>query len=156
MTDLNLQLSKHFKAKEFQCHDGSPLPDIFPERIKDTVEFMERLRGFINFVVLERTGQWKNIGIYITSGHRSPEYMKKKNIKDSGNHSGCYAGDTMPTKDGQHYYYKYFTYEEYWEMTELVDKSFPDRSYRLGRYDESRFVHVDCRYGYGGRRWKGN
>ena len=144
-------LSEHFKASEFQCHDGGPLPGDFHKTIKDTVEFLERLRGFMNFYVCKQTGVWLDLGIHPTSGYRSKEYMKRKNIKDSGNHSGGFAADIEPVGG-----YKYFSYSDFYKMAVLVDRSYKSRPYRIGYYGKSKFVHVDCRYGHGGRRWTGN
>jgi len=145
-------LSEHFNSSEFRCHDNSfPLPDDFKDTIKDTVEFLERLRGFMNFYIFDKTGVWLNIGINITSGYRHPEYMKRKDIKDSGNHSGGFAADVTPVGK-----YKYFNYEDFYKMAVLVDRSYTTRPYRIGYYGRSQFVHIDCRYGHGRRRWSGN
>lgn len=155
-TDLYLKLSKHFTAREFQCHDGSPIPDWFPEKISDTVDFLERFRGFMNFHVLKVTGEWKDIGLHVTSGYRTMAYQKREGIGKTTNHPGGWAADVNPTYRDKQYYYSDFTYAEFWKMALLVDKSFKDRPYRLGNYAGKRrykFLHVDCRYGYGGRRW---
>ncbi len=148
-TPLDMKLSEHFTAREFQCHDGSPIPDWFPEKIGDTVEFLERLRGFMNWHILKTTGEWLNMGLHVTSGYRTMAYQKRRGIGTTTNHPGGWAADVTPGG------YNVISYDQFWQMAELVAQSFEDRPYRLGNYAKkaTKFVHVDCRYGYGGLRW---
>ena len=144
-------LSEHFNLGEFQCHDGSLLPVNFSKTINDTVEFLERLRGFMNFYVFDKTGKWLDIGIRIISGHRSLTYNRRIGSSDSSRHIAGQAADIIPNIG-----YKYFSYQDFHKMAILIDKSFPNRAYRLGYYGRSKFVHVDCGYGHGSTRWIGN
>ena len=144
-------LSEHFSAKEFRCHDGSALPANFPKTIKDTIEFLERLRGFMNFYIAQKTGTWIDLGIIIVSGYRNLQYNRRIGSSDTSRHVSGQAADIKPVGG-----YKYFSYGDFYKMAVIVDRSFKDRPYRLGQYNKSLFVHVDCGYGHGSRRWRGN
>jgi len=146
-----MRLSEHFEMREFQCHDGSPLPENFPETIRDAVDFLERLRGFMNFYICRKTNVWLDVGLKIISGHRTLEYNRRIGSNDTSRHVAGQAADVAPVGG-----YKWFSYSDFYEMCELVDRSFSSRPYRLGKYNRSKFVHVDCGYGHGGRRWTGN
>jgi uncharacterized protein YcbK (DUF882 family) len=148
LTDLNTILSEHFKAVEFQCHDGSELPANFEKTIRDTVEFLERLRGFMNWWLHQKTGQWHDLGIHVLSGYRSVAHNRKVGSTDSSRHVTGQAADVTPSGG-----FRRIDYEEFYQMTLLVDRSYSNRPYRIGKYTRSGFVHVDCGYGHGGRRW---
>ena len=144
-------LSEHFSLNEFRCHDNQyRTPDSFKDTIKDTVEFLERLRGFMNFYIFDKTGTWLNIGIQIVSGYRALEYNRRIGSSDTSRHVAGQAADIKPAGG-----YKYFSYKDFYQMAVLVDRSYSDRSYRIGFYGRSKFVHVDCGYGHGSRRWNG-
>ena len=145
-------LSEHFNISEFRCHDNQyRTPDSFKTTIKDTVEFLERLRGLMNFYIYQKTGKWLDIGIQIVSGYRSLEYNRRIGSSDSSRHVAGQAADIKPVNG-----YKYFSYKDFHKMAVLVDRSYSDRPYRIGYYGRSKFVHIDCGYGHGGRRWSGN
>ncbi len=57
----NIQISKNFKLKEFQCKDGSYLVKIDSRLL----EKLQKLRDLIGKPII------------ITSGYRTPEYNKK-------------------------------------------------------------------------------
>lgn len=149
MTDLNLKLSDHFTAREFQCHNGDPLRPNFHKTIKDTVEFLERLRWLMNAVVEVKTGENKNIGLRVVSGHRTLDYNTRIGSKPTSAHVSGQAADIAPIRGYQHG----FNYKEFHDMAIIIDRTFDDRPYRIGKYSGSGFVHIDCRYGHGGRRW---
>ena len=155
-TDLKLKLSEHFVAKEFQCHDGSALPDSFPKTIKDTVEFLEALRVKIQ---KRLPTSEKNRGLKILSGYRSPAYnarLKGVKVVSKGNqsrHTMGQAADVVPACG-----YKHFKYIDFYNMVIDIAGEFKkrmNRAYRIGKYPSSKFVHIDCAYGYGGLRWTG-
>lgn len=164
-----LRLSDHFEAWELYTHAAHgfkerPIPEGYIAKYKDTLEFAERLRGLMNFVIYERTGIWEDRGLEVTSGYRHRDYNRKINSSDTSMHTDpttktpfapC-AMDLKPLYKKGHGRYDVFTYDEFHEMAELVDKSFSSRPYRIGYYGKSRFVHIDCGYGHGGRRWIGN
>ena len=147
-----MKLNEHFDSEEFRCHDGSPLPDDFGETIRDTVDFLERLRGFMNFHLFKEKGEWLDIGITVLSGHRSLPYNRRIGSADTSMHVAGKAADVIPAVS-----FRYFGYSQWYQMAELVAKSYgKERPYRLGKYNRSKFVHVDCGYGHGGLRWTGN
>lgn len=146
------RLSEHFSADEFRCADGSPLPDDFGETIRDTVEFLERLRLLMNVRLLERTGAWPGEGLVITSGHRTQSHNRAVGGAENSRHVAGQAADTRPAFE----YGDEFSYGDFCELAELVDATFPDRPYRLGFYPRAgakAWIHVDCAYGFGARRW---
>jgi len=148
----NEELSNHFTAKEFRCRGGSDLPPDFAETIRDTVEFIERLRLLMNVRLLERTGKWHNTGIVIVSGHRNESYNNNVGGAKNSRHVTGQAADVRPTRS----YDEVFSYSDFCELAELTDKTFPSRPYRLGFYPHKgaiAWIHVDCAYGFGGRRW---
>ena len=143
-------LGTHFKAGEFACHDRKDQgpPDNFGITINDTVEFLERLRGFQNFWLFQKTGEWPDLGIHILSGYRNLRYNLAIGSTKSSAHVSGHAADVTPSGG-----FRRVKYADFYEMAELVDKSFSDRAYRIGKYTQSGFVHIDCRYGHGGLRW---
>jgi len=146
-----MKLSEHFDDQEFRCHNGDPLPDDFAATIKDTVDFLERLRGFMNFYLfkIKKNPAWLDLGITIVSGHRSLAYNRRIGSSDTSQHVAGKAADVIPSVS-----FRLFGYSEWYAMAELVAKSYgKDRPYRLGKYNRSKFVHVDCGYGHGGLRW---
>ena len=166
------QISEHFQAWELYTHArhgfaARPITRKILAKYEHTLEFAERLRGFMNFVIYQRSGIWMDLGLECISGYRHLEYNRKCKSSNTSMHTdenpksnnlGPCAMDLAPIyKKGKGRYCYGFIYDEFHEMAELVDKSFGDeRPYRLGYYGKSGFVHVDCGYGYGGRRWIGN
>lgn len=164
----NYQLSEHIQAWELFTHAAygfktRPILHEHVEKYMDTLEFAERLRALINWVRLDRLGEEDYIeqGIQVTSGYRHRAYNRKVGSSDKSMHTDptvetpfapC-AMDVTPHPILGEGAWAVFTYDEFWEMAKLVDQSFPDRAYRLGYYPESLFIHVDCGYGHGGRRW---
>ena len=145
------KFSPHFNMNEFACRDGSPLPGDFPKTIGHTVEFLERLRFLMNAHVYRQTGRYIDLGLTVVSGHRSLKYNRRIGSKDSSRHVSGQAADVRPANG-----YVWFKYKEFCDMAELVDTSFPDRPYRIGKYShlgKNAFIHIDCGYGHGGKRW---
>lgn len=150
--DLNLdphyQISEHFQAKEFFCHDGTPITDMHLPVMDDLLEFLERLRFGINLKIPEAG----DIGIRVVSGFRHPEYNKECGGAPNSGHlfEGAAAADVKFTDP-------HIPYGTLWQISIDVDKSFPTHPYRLGNYFESKgqkgWVHIGCDYGVGGTRW---
>jgi hypothetical protein len=171
IVEPNRQISDHFQAWEFYTHAAygfasRPILEEYLPKYQHTLEFAERLRGFMNLIILDRIGQrlFKERGIEVTSAYRHLEYNRKVGSSDTSMHTdphpesknlGPCAIDAKPIYIKGEGTYNIFTYDEFWMMAELVDDSFPSRPYRLGYYPKSLFVHVDCGYGYGGIRWEG-
>jgi len=145
------KLSEHFKASEFQCHDGSPLPDDFAVTICDTVVFLEKLRSDMNALLRKRTGHPHDVGLVIVSGHRTEKYNRRCGGAKTSRHVSGHAVDVKPTRP----YDDTFSYSDFRELCERLDRRLPN-PYRLGFYSRKgagAWVHVDCAYGHGGRRW---
>jgi len=149
--DWSVKLSPHLWIEECRCKDGS-LPSSFPETIKPVLWLFEVIRSKMNAVIEARHGRFFDEGITVTSGYRSPAYNGKlpsnrgKKIK-TGAHPAGTALDTHPSNG-----YRLITYEDYYAcvVDSCVDFKEP---YRVGKYTKSGFVHVDCWYGHGSRRW---
>lgn len=156
-------LSKHFALKEFGHADkGNVLPpEAIRGNIRHTLDFLERLRFLMNIIILQKKDAFKEDG-KIKRGTKYPDI----GIQVTPN--GGYRHDPTKSKTSRHYHFQAvdvrpvglythgFSYEEFYQMCELVDQSFPNRPYRLGKYlgySGSEWVHVDCAFGYGGRRW---
>ena len=76
-TDGNVQLTRHFKVKEFACKDGSQI--VFIDRY--LVSILDILRNQIGKPVI------------ITSGYRTPEWNKKCNGAKYSYHMRGMAAD---------------------------------------------------------------
>lgn len=142
------QLSEHFQAREFFTHDGTPIAECHVPRMKELLEFLERLRFAINLTHSEAG----DIGITIVSGYRHYQY----NLDCGGASNSGHLFEDGAAADIR------FTDESIpastlWQLCIEVDKSFPTRPYRLGNYIKSKgqgaWVHVGCDYGVGGTRW---
>ncbi len=172
--ERNRQLSPHIKAYELFTHAAHgfkerPISEEHIPKYRDSLEFAERLRFLMNWVRYDCLGKNKYTeqGIRVLSGYRHLAYNRKVKSSDTSMHTDPY-NDTLPYNqapcalDLQPYPIKgegewsIFTYDEFYEMAQLVDQSYPSREYRLGYYGKSLFVHVDCGYRHGGRRWIGN
>jgi len=146
------KLSEHFRAAEFKCRDGSPLPEDFAETIRDTVEFLELLRLLVNVHLHAQLGEWLDIGLFVTSGYRSERYNRRVGGAPQSRHVTGQAADVRPTRA----YDSDLSYADFCALAEAADEYFTDRPYRLGFYPSKgpiAWIHVDCAYGFGGRRW---
>jgi len=152
---INEKLFPHFIWREMQCKNGLYPPEDMRHSINDTLEFVECLRFLMNAVIWERTQKWIDAGIRVVSAYRPVNYEKAHKRSGNSRHTQFQALDICPTVG-----YRYFTYNEFWKMAELIDNNFKGRAYRLGSYAKTfdhyrniTWIHVDCAYGYGGRRW---
>lgn len=169
----NRQLTPHIKAFELFTHAAHGFPErpITEEQLEKywrTLEFAERLRFLMNWVRKVRMGdKYKEQGIRVTSAYRHIQYNRKVKSTDTSMHTDpfsdkepfCFAPcalDLAPYPILGEQEWSIFTYDEFWEMAEYVDDSFPDEPFRLGYYGRSLFIHVDSGFGHGGRRWEGN
>jgi hypothetical protein len=171
--ERNLQVSPHIKAYELftkAAHGFKerPITEKQLAKYQHSLEFAERLRFLMNCVRKLRMGDnYVEQGIRVTSAYRHLAYNLEIDSTDTSMHTDpkfdyepfCFAPcalDLSPYPIIGEAEYSIFTYDEFYEMAELVDKSFTDRAYRLGYYGKSLFVHVDSGYGHGGLRWNGN
>jgi hypothetical protein len=171
--ERNRQVSPHIKAYELftkAAHGFKerPITERQLKKYQHSLEFAERLRFLMNCVrKLRMKEKYREQGIHVTSAYRHLEYNRKVKSSDTSMHTDpkysyepfCFAPcalDLKPYPIMGEAEYSIFTYDEFYQMAELVDNSFPDRAYRLGYYGKSLFVHVDSGYGHGGLRWTGN
>lgn len=145
--DRHLQLSDHFQAWEFFCHDGTPLTVEHVGRMQELLEFLERLRFGINLA-------WPHgeVGLAIVSGYRHTQYNKDCDGAPNSGHlfeNGA-AADVRTTVHN-------YSYTDFWKICCKVDASFTGREYRLGNYEKGKgaeaWVHIGSDFGVGGTRW---
>jgi len=74
----------------------SPLPANFATTIKDTVEFLERLRTLMNEKLAAKTGKPSNVGLKIISGHRTAAYNRRCGGARNSRHVTGQAADVKP------------------------------------------------------------
>lgn len=79
---MNKQITEHFNSSEFNCHDGTPVPEKY-------LPNLERL--CINLEVL-RSALYNN-PIKILSGYRTPTYNKQVEGAKKSMHMTAAAGD---------------------------------------------------------------
>lgn len=170
--ERNRQLSPHIQAWELYTHGAHgfkprPILESHIPKYKDTLEFVERLRFLMNWVRYKRIAiisPFIEQGIQVTSGYRHRAYNRKVRSSDTSMHTDstpntlfapC-AMDVTPASIRGEGAWSVFSYDEFYDMALMVDKSFPDKPYRIGYYGKSLFVHVDCGYGHGKTRWHRN
>jgi uncharacterized protein YcbK (DUF882 family) len=111
----NIEITKHFKVKEFACKDGSPI--VFVDNY--LVGLLEILRKTIDKPII------------ITSGYRTPEHNKKVNgAKYSYHMRGCAVDIIVKDMTPK-------------EIAKTLNKIVPSDS--CGIIVESSWVHFDTR-----------
>lgn len=63
------QLTNNFSIEEFDCHDGTPVPVEYEDRIKELAENLQVIRDEVG------------APLKVLSGYRTPEYQMKVNPK---------------------------------------------------------------------------
>ena len=115
-----LQLSKNFTIEEFDCRDGTPVPDKYIPNVQKLVHtILQPLRD-----ILRKP-------IHINSGYRTPAYNKKVGGKPRSQHLSAKAADItirdLPPA----------------AVADYLERQFNPPG--LGRY--KGFTHVDIRSG---------
>ena len=75
------QITEHFSRKEFDCHDGTPVPDQYQGNLLELCKNLEVLRAHLGKPIL------------ITSGFRSKSWNKKQGGATSSQHLTASAAD---------------------------------------------------------------
>lgn len=150
-----IKLSEHFQLSEFKCRNGVMPPANFQNTIRPTVAFLEAMRLATNILAYAKTGdpKLKTIGLVITSGFRTKEYNEQCGGAKQSRHVSGHAVDFKPTIP---YSKEIITYNEFCFLAEKVDDYFEFKPYRLGFYPSkgnNAWIHIDCAFGFGGRRW---
>ena len=92
MATKDEQISKHFKMSEFNCHDGTPVPEKYKANVRKLV-----------LTVLEPLRDYLKVPVYVNSGYRTPAYNKKCGGVKHSYHMKAMAADiavrTISPKD---------------------------------------------------------
>ena len=139
-----LQDGKYFKVSELACHDGTPYPEQFADRLPELILLLDKCRMAIGCPV------------DVISGYRTPEYNHTLSINSDAHQvaSGSYhvqgqAADLRPVGKT--------VAELHSAIMELyLDDKLPELG-GIGFYPVSGWVHVDTGKAPDGhlRRWNG-
>lgn len=124
------QLEKNFNLKEFQCRDGTPVPEDMCDNVAELAKNLQVIRDTICKPMI------------IISGYRSPEYNTKIDGAKRSQHLLAKAADiVVPDMEPS-------------ELKEVIESLIEDGKITPGGVGiYSTFVHYDIR-GYN-RRWSG-
>ena len=78
-----MKLADNFSLWEFDCRDGTPIPDEYMENVKKLAENLQVIRNKINQPMI------------IISGYRSPAYNKKIDGAKRSQHMLAKAADIV-------------------------------------------------------------
>jgi uncharacterized protein YcbK (DUF882 family) len=117
-----MQLTKNFTREEFDCRDGTPVPDELLPNVQELAENLQVLRDYLGEPV------------HVNSGYRTPSYNKKVGGKRKSRHLKADAGDiTVKSKTPRQLY-------------NIVEKLIAQKKMKqggLGLY--KGFIHYDTR-----------
>lgn len=117
-----MQLTKNFTRQEFDCRDGTAVPDELLPNVIEVAENLQVLRDYLNE------------SVHVNSGWRSEEYNKKIGGKPKSQHPKGKAADiTVKSKTPRQLY-------------NIIEKLISQKKMKqggLGLYPE--FVHYDTR-----------
>ena len=131
-----MRLSAYFHLDEFQCHDGTDVPD-------NLLGNVTRLAGTLTLIRLAA-----GVPLAIISGYRTPDYNKRIGGAAQSTHMTCEGADVRPGRG--------MSPAELHDMilAHYQNKKLPDLG-GLGLYRS--WVHVDIKKAADGhlRRWTG-
>ena len=126
------RLTPHFRVREFDCHDGAPVPPAAYPALRELCErYLEPLR--------ERFG----VGI-VVSGFRHRAY----NDRVGGARRSMHVYEEHPAEVGADVRFATGKPRDWAQLAERLGAP------GVGRYDTSGFVHIDTRNG-ATARWSG-
>ena len=127
---MSEQLSENFRKSEFECRDGTGVPEDLMDNLKELVENLQIIREHID------------MPMRVISGYRSPKYNRKIKGARRSQHMLARAADLKV---------KGLTAKELREIIITLIKDGKIKKGGVGLY--TSFVHYDTR----GRnaRWKG-
>lgn len=119
-----MQLTANFNLSEFDCHDGTPVPDELIPNVTKLAGQLQILRDALNEP------------IHINSGYRTPEYNKKIGGVRNSQHVMAKAADiTVKSKSPK-------------QLAAIIEKMISEGSLKFGGMGiYPGFVHVDIRKG---------
>jgi uncharacterized protein YcbK (DUF882 family) len=117
-----MQLTENFSLHEFDCNDGTPVPDALLGNVEALAEQLQILRDFLG----ER--------IMISSAYRHPAYNKKIGGKSNSYHLRAMAADiTVKSKTPR-------------QLKAIVEKLIEQKKLKFGGIGlYPGFLHVDIR-----------
>lgn len=117
-----MQLTKNFNLKEFNCKDGTEVPEMYLANVKKLAKNLQVLRDYLGFPIM------------INSAYRTPSHNKKVGGASNSQHLEAKAGDLKV---------KQITPKQlYNAIAHLINTGRMDEG-GLGLYDT--FVHYDIR-----------
>lgn len=128
-----MQLSKHFKREEFDCHDGTKVPAEYMMNVQQLVEQLEVLRAHLTDKLFKK-GINDEARLHVNSGYRTPHYNAAVGGKKNSQHLHAKAADITC---------KYFTPKEIAAAIEELIAAKLMKQGGIGIYPG--FVHYDIR-----------
>lgn len=122
------QLTPHFTREEFDCRDGTAVPEILMSNVQKLAEQLEILRDYLGEP------------IHVNSGYRTPEYNKSIGGAKSSQHPLGKAADiTVKSKTPK-------------QLNKIIEKLISEGKLKFGGVGlYPGFNHVDIRSGHA--RW---
>tara|TARA_R110000824_G_scaffold322689_2_gene509639 strand:+ start:330 stop:746 length:417 start_codon:yes stop_codon:yes gene_type:complete len=80
---MSSQLSKNFKKSEFKCRDGTAVPEELMQNLKELVDNLQIIRGYIKRPM------------HIISGYRTPKYNRRISGARKSQHMKAKAADIV-------------------------------------------------------------
>ena len=122
-----MKIEKNFELREFECRDGTPVPEEYIQNVIELCKNLQILRDFIKKPII------------IISAYRSPEYNKSIGSKPTSQHRTAKASDiVVPGMNPV-------------EVRDIIIKLIKDGKMKKGGVGlYAKFVHYDIR-GYNAR-----
>lgn len=131
---MNNQLTKNFQLSEFDCKDGTKVPERLYDNVLLLAQQLQVLRDDINTNRPAMAPKDVQIPIHVNSGYRTPSYNKKVGGAKESQHLKGKAGDITC---------KWVTPSEMKARIEKLIKAGKMLQGGLGKYPG--FVHYDHR-----------
>ena len=78
-----MKITENFKLKEFECRDGTPVPEIYMQNVQELCKNLQALRDFLKKPII------------VISGYRSPDYNTKIKGAKRSQHLFAKAADIV-------------------------------------------------------------
>lgn len=80
---MSIQLTKNFNSREFDCKDGTPVPEKYYSNLQKLADNLQVLRDYVNE------------SVHVTSGFRTAKHNKAVGGKPASKHLKAGAGDII-------------------------------------------------------------